>query len=198
MIKVGLTGGIGAGKSWIAKIFQNLGVPIYNADLRSKEILFNSEIVHTEIKNKIGENVFTNGIPDRKKLADIVFNDQEKLAILNSILHPKVKEDYEKWLVENATAPYTIKEAAILFETGIYKFSDKNILVTAPKSIRIERVKKRDNTSQEEIESRMNKQWDDEKKIPLADLVIVNDGKQAILSKILDFHERLINQLEEK
>jgi dephospho-CoA kinase len=192
MKKIGLTGGIGSGKSWIASVFEKLGVPVYNSDNASKEILFNSKEVHSDLLEYFGKEVFTNNIPDRKKIAALVFNNQEALQKLNNILHPRVGEHFENWLKLHSDKAYIIKEAAILFETGIYKKSDFNILVTAPLETRIERVMKRDNISREEVLGRISKQWSDKEKIKLADFVIENDGKKAVLIQVLDIHYQLI------
>jgi dephospho-CoA kinase len=190
MKKIGLTGGIGSGKSWIANVFEKLDVPIYNSDIASKEILFHSKEVHDDLLKYFGKELFTNNVPDRKKIADLVFNNQEALQQLNNILHPRVGEHFENWLKTHQNKAYIIKEAAILFETGIYKKSDFNILVIAPLEIRIERVMKRDNISREEVMNRISKQWSDDEKIKLADFVINNDGKKAILNQVLEIHHQ--------
>lgn len=170
---IGLTGGIGSGKSTIAAYFSSLGVPVYIADDEAKKILSTPQAVK-EIKKFFGDSVFTDGVPDRQKLAGIVFGSPERLQQLNEIIHPKVNEHFSGWVGNNSNTPFVIKEAAILFESGSYKNCDKIILVTAPAEVRIQRVMQRDNVSREQVLSRMASQWDDQKKAALSDYVIDN------------------------
>lgn len=170
---VGLTGGIGSGKTTIARYFESLGVPIYIADEEAKKILDRADVVK-EVSESFGKEVLTDGLPDRKKLAAVVFNSPDKLELLNSIIHPKVREGFKIWVAAHSSEPFVIKEAAILFESGSYKDCDKVILVTAPGEVRIARVKERDNVSREEVLRRMANQWKDNKKIPLSDYIIHN------------------------
>lgn len=185
MLKVGLTGGIGSGKTTVSKIFEVLDIPVYYSDERAKVLMSLHVEVIEQIKTALGKNSYKDNQPDRKYIASIVFNDREKLKQLNSIIHPAVEKDYNDWCVQNREAVYTIKEAAILFETGIYKKLHKTILVHAPKKLRISRVASRDNLSSSEIESRMNNQWPTDKIMPLADYCINNDDKSLILPQIL-------------
>ena len=170
---IGLTGGIGSGKSTIASYFSSLGVPVYIADDEAKKILYTPDAV-TEIKEAFGEDVFTDAMPDRQKIATLVFNNPDKLKTLNSIIHPKVKEHFLAWVQNNHNAPFVIKEAAILFESGSYKDCDKIILVTAPAEVRIMRVMQRDNITREKVVERMANQWEDGKKELLSDYIIHN------------------------
>lgn len=170
---IGLTGGIGSGKSTIASYFSSLGVPVYIADDEAKKILYTPDAV-TEIKEAFGEDVFTDAMPDRQKIATLVFNNPDKLKTLNSIIHPKVKEHFLAWVQNNHNAPFVIKEAAILFESGSYKDCDKIILVTAPAEVRIMRVMQRDNITREKVVERMANQWEDSKKELLSDYIIHN------------------------
>lgn len=172
---IGLTGGIGSGKSTIAKYIEQLGVPVYIADLEAKKIL-DSEAVTGKIIDVFGKDIVENGKIDRKKLSNIVFRQPEKLQILNSIIHPEVAVHFKNWVDKNQDASIVVKEAAILFESGSYKDCDKIILVTAPKEIRIQRVMKRDKLSRESIESRMANQWSEERKEALSDFIIVNEN----------------------
>ncbi|QYJ68047.1 dephospho-CoA kinase [Flavobacterium litorale] len=178
---IGLTGGIGSGKTTIANYFASLGVPVYIADEEAKKILYIPSVV-AAITTAFGTDVLTDGIPDRKKLAALVFNNPEKLQQLNTIIHPKVAEHFNSWLTSKNNHLFVIKEAAILFESGSYKNCDKIILVTAPKALRIQRVISRDGSTEEEVVKRMNNQWDDEKKRQMSDFVIDNivldDAKQ--------------------
>jgi dephospho-CoA kinase len=170
---IGLTGGIGSGKSTIAKHLEQMGIPVYIADLEAKKIL-DSEAVISKIIDVFGKDILENKKIDRKKLSNIVFQQPEKLQILNDIIHPEVAIHFKNWIAENQDASIVVKEAAILFESGSYKDCDKIILVTAPKEVRIQRVMKRDKLSRESIESRMANQWSEEKKEALSDFIIVN------------------------
>ena len=160
---IGLTGGIGSGKTTVAKIFKSLGVPIYIADLEAKKLM-ESKIVLEQIENKFGKSVFNGQILDRVALAKIVFDAPEKLKELNEIVHPAVAEDFKHWVAQHQNHHFVIKEAAILFETGGNKYCDKTILVTAPSEVRIKRVMQRDQADKSQIMKRMQNQWDDEKK----------------------------------
>lgn len=170
---IGLTGGIGSGKTTVARYFSKLGVPVYIADEEAKKILFSPGAIK-EINAAFGSDALTNGLPDKTKIAALVFNNREKLAELNAIIHPNVKEDFINWVSVQSNCKFVIKEAAILFESGSYKECDKIILVTAPIQVRIDRVLKRDNTTREKVLDRIKNQWDDDQKIPLSDFVISN------------------------
>lgn len=170
---IGLTGGIGSGKTTIANYFKSAGVPLYIADDEAKAILYTPKAIK-EVREAFGEDIMNDDLPDRGKLASLVFNNPEKLQMLNSIIHPKVLEHFRDWLAAHSSSKFIIREAAILFESGRYKDCDKIILVTAPKEIRIKRVMERDNTTREKVLERMNAQWDDEKKAALSDFIIIN------------------------
>jgi dephospho-CoA kinase len=191
---IGLTGGIGSGKTTIANYFQEMGVPVYIADNGAKNIMQSEDIVK-QIKTVFGEILFENNILNRAKLAEIVFNDKNKLEQLNAIVHPAVKKDFEVWLLQHKNSAYVIYEAAILFESGRYKECDVIITITAPEEVRIERVLKRDNTTREQVLSRMKMQWDDEKRISRSNFVINNDNlknaKEEVVKilKILDIKQ---------
>lgn len=192
MIKVGITGGIGSGKTTVAKVFKQLGVPVYHADFWAKEIMNTEPIVKQRLKEIFGENIYdSDGNADRKKISEIVFSNKKKLEELNSVIHPAVWLHGENWLKQHTQKPYILKEAAILFESGGSKNIDKIIMVYAPKEIRIERVMKRDHVSREEVEARMKNQWDDERKIVLSDFIIVNDGKSLVIPQVLEIHKKL-------
>jgi dephospho-CoA kinase len=175
---IGLTGGIGSGKTTIAKYFKSFGIPVYIADDEARKIMQSPEIINA-IKNTFGEDIFENGILNREKLAKIVFNDPEKLKKLNSIVHPAVKKHFELWLIENKTFPYIIYEAAILFESGRYKDCDIIVTVTAPIETRLQRVLERDKTTRELVLKKMEAQWSDEKRIAKSDFVIENIALDA-------------------
>lgn len=184
---IGLTGGIGSGKSTIAAFYESLGVPVYIADDEAKKILYTPDAT-AELVAAFGEGILTQGRPDKSRIASMVFNDDEKLQVLNRIIHPKVRQHFKDWVATNSDEPFIIKEAAILFESGSYKDCDEIILVTAPKEIRISRVMERDKVTREQVLERMAVQWDDEKKTDLSDYIIVNvdlDNAKAEAVKIL-------------
>ncbi len=187
---IGITGGIGSGKSTIAKVFISMGFPVYNSDVRAKELINSDEDVINSIKQEFGSNIYSSKGLDRKKMASIVFTDSDKLQKLNNIVHPAVGKDFENWCsTKNST--FVLKEAAILFETGIYKNLDKTILVTCPKEERINRVMKRDSATKEAIEARMNNQWSEEKKKELADYIIDNSGEEMVIPQVISLIKTL-------
>ncbi|MGB0882198.1 MAG: dephospho-CoA kinase [Vicingaceae bacterium] len=188
---VGLTGGIGSGKTTVAKVFKTLGVPIFNSDVVAKNIINNNKDVVTAIKAEFG-NIYKNEILDNSKMANIVFNDKSALKKLNSIIHPKVAVQFKSWIEEHQNEPIIIKEAAILIESEAYKTMDKIILVTAPEDIRIKRVIKRDNSSQEKVQRRIFAQLSDEAKKEYANYIINNDDKELVIPQILKVYEALI------
>lgn len=181
---IGLTGGIGSGKTTIANFFKEMGVPVYIADDEAKKVMQSESIVN-EIKTTFGEKLFENDILNRAKLAEIVFNNAADLAKLNAIVHPAVKRDFEFWLLEQKKYQYVVYEAAILFESGRYKECDVIVTVTAPEEIRIERVLKRDNTTREQVLSRMKMQWNDEKRISLSNFVINNSNLKIAKEEVV-------------
>lgn len=181
---IGLTGGIGSGKSTIAGFFTEMGIPVYIADDRAKKVMQSENIVQ-QIKATFGNTLFENEILNRAKLAEIVFNNTNKLAALNAIVHPAVKEDFKLWLQEHKNYQYVVYEAAILFESGRYKDFDVIITVTAPEETRIERVIKRDNTTREQVLSRMKMQWNDEKRISLSNFVINNSNLKIAREEVV-------------
>ena len=189
---VGLTGGIGSGKSVILEVFSSYGVPCYQADNRAKELMQKSPELIRQIKVLFGVDIYQDKKLNRSNLADIVFGDKKKLKSLNALVHPLVNKDFQFFLNQQNTA-YVIKEAAILFETGVAKDCDETILVTAPEKLRIQRVMKRDKINAEHIKSRMNHQWSDEKKIPLAKYVINNIDWDKTFKKIEEIHKKIID-----
>lgn len=191
MLKVGITGGIGAGKSIICKLFFLLGIKVYNADYFAKYLMQNDKKLIQSIKEIFGKDAYINDKLNRKKLAEIVFEDADKLSKLNQLVHPAVAKHSVIWMAQQ-TGPYVLKEAALLFETGSYKQLDYTILVTAPQNVRVERVMKRDNTNADSINNRMNKQLPDNEKLTLADFVIINDDKTPVIPQVNKLHQQLI------
>ena len=191
-LHIGLTGGIGSGKSTVAKVFETLGIPVYYADDRSKSILQNNPSVKEKIVKEWGESVLdTKGSIDKKALAGLVFSQSEELKKLNAILHPLVALDYQFWLSQQLDVPYIIKEAAILIESGSYKNCDKIIMVVAPEDIAISRVMARDAVSAEQVKQRIANQMPVEEKIKFAHFIIHNDNQQMLIPQVRDIHHKL-------
>ena len=188
---IGLTGGIGSGKTKILNVFKAKGIPCYESDLESKKLIESNLFLISEIKKIFGSDIYLNTKLDREKVADIVFNSPEKLRQLNALVHPAVAADFNKFVIRKKSY-YVIKEAAILFETGGYKKCNTTILVTSPMETRISRVMKRDNISREKLLMRINNQWEDKLKIPLADFVINNTNWVNTLIEIEAIHKNLI------
>jgi dephospho-CoA kinase len=192
MLKIGITGGIGTGKTTVCKVFEMLGVPVFYADVAAKLVMRSDVILKEGIIRIFGKDSYTSGGElDRKYLADIVFNDNKKIEQLNSLVHPAVFRAFDTWLaVQKST--YVLKEAALLFETGSYKSCNYTLLVTAPKELRIKRVIQRDAVSEEQVLSRMSKQLSDEEKAKLADFIITNDEVHLLIPQIIKLHQHFI------
>ncbi len=195
MIKVGLTGGIGSGKSLVSQVFIRLGIPVFNADFEAKEILNKDPEVIQQIKNYFGDIYASKGV-DRAKLATIIFNDQEALKTINSIIHPKVHQYFYTWIKQQQSAKYVIEEAAILFESNAHKEMDFTINVHADELIRMDRVKKRDHVSGDDVKRRMKNQLSDKERMNLADFTIYNSGKEMVLPQILQIHHKILNTIK--
>ena len=192
MIKIGITGGIGSGKTTVCKIFELLDIPVYYADDEAKHLLDSDNKVKLSIVNTFGNEVLNDkGKIDKKKLASFVFNNKEKLEKLNSIVHPAVRAHFENWLKQYSSQKYILKEAAILFESGVYKLVDKVITVTAPLELKINRTMQRDKITREQVELRISNQISDEEKIERSQFVIHNDEQQLLIPQILHIHDQL-------
>jgi len=192
MLKVGVTGGIGSGKSTVCMIFETLGIPVYDADTRAKQLMNTDPELKTALKGYFGDGIFNDETLDRRQLADIIFNDPKALEMVNSWVHPAVASDFEHWCIQQ-TSPYVIEEAAIIFESGMAQRFDKVILVTAPERLRIERVCDRDQITPEFVRKRMDNQWSEEKKIALADYIINNDNEYLLIPQVMEIHHAIIN-----
>jgi dephospho-CoA kinase len=187
---IGLTGGIGSGKTTISKIFEELGVPIYNSDLEAKKIMELPEVI-VLLKNSFGKDFFENNILNRAKLADLVFRNTEKLNVLNAIVHPFVKKDFLFWVKKHHNEKFVIKESAILFESKSNLDCDKIITVTAPLDLRMKRIAARDNLGFHEIVKRINNQISDEKKIENSDFIIENTDLEMTKTQVLKIYNTL-------
>ena len=184
MKKIGLTGGIGAGKTYVSKIFQKMGIPIFNADEQAKKCMVEDSSLKAAVQLAFGESMYLKGVLQKDTLANIVFNNTEALGKLNALVHPIVKQKFEDWCTQQSTS-IVIKEAAILFESDAHLGLDAVVCVSAPEKLRIERVQKRDESSVEQIQSRMSKQMPQAEKEELADFLIVNDQVQLLLPQVL-------------
>ncbi len=192
MLQIGITGGIGSGKTTVCKIVESLGFPVYYADERGRYITSHDPLVLQGIKDNFGPSVFVNGKLDRAALGAIVFKDNAKLDILNRLIHPAVKQDYQAWLKEQNSL-LVFSEIAILFEMGRYRDFDKIMLVTAPEEARIERVIKRSGLTEADIRVRINNQWTDDKKAELAHYQIDNSNEKELIPQVTE----LVNTLKE-
>ena len=190
MLKIGLTGGIGSGKTTVAQVFELLGVPVYYADAASRRLYHSDPELMQQIKANFGDDMYEGNQLNRAKMAAVVFSDPEKLELLNQLVHPPTIRDAEKWMKEQ-TARYVIKEAALLFESGSAAGLDYIIGVQAPVHLRIKRVMDRDGVSREEVQRRMNRQIDDNIKMRLCDFVIRNDEQELVIPQVLELDERL-------
>ena len=191
---VGLTGGIGSGKSTIAKEFATLGIAVFNSDEQAKVLIANNAQVRKRIMATFGEEAYQNGEYNRAYIAQIVFNNSEKLAILNGIVHPALAKYFKQW-AKKQTSPYVVKEAAILFESGSYKDCDYIITVTAPEEVRIARVKARDHCTEAQVRARMAQQWSDAQRIALSNAVIENVDLESAKEQVKRIHFQLCQSL---
>ena len=188
---IGVTGGIGSGKSTVCKIFKTLGVPVYNADSRARWLMNNDSVIVDSVTQTFGEESYQNGELNRAFLASTVFNNETKRQELNGIVHPRVALDFEQWISSHADKPYVVKEAALLIESGSYKTLDELVLITAPKAVRIERVAKRDSfRSASEIEAIIDKQMSEEEMRKYATCVIDNGGETLVIPEVIRLNER--------
>jgi len=192
MLKVGLTGGIGSGKSTVAKIFEVLGVPVYYADDAAKHIMNTDAELREKIISTFGAGSYVNNELNRPYIASIVFENTEKLALLNSLTHPATIRDAERWMRQQ-TSPYVIKEAALIFESGSAENLDYVIGVFSPLPLRIKRIMERDNVTRDEVMKRMSRQIDEDIKMRLCDKVIVNDEQQLVITQVLALHQQLLS-----
>ncbi|HWD87594.1 MAG TPA: dephospho-CoA kinase [Mucilaginibacter sp.] len=193
MLKVGITGNIGGGKTTVSKVFEVLGVPVFYADDAAKKVMTEDETLISGLKKAFGEAAyFEDGSLNRKHIAGIVFNDEKELAKLNALVHPAVFRAFDSWTARIKDVPYVMKEAALLFESSSYQMCDKTIMVAAPLELRIKRVMQRDGFSREEILARDARQFTEEKKIALADYVIKNDDTELLIPQVLNLHNKFI------
>jgi dephospho-CoA kinase len=193
MLRVGITGGIGSGKSTVCRIFEQLGVPVFYADRETKWLYNNNTTLRSAVIAAFGETVYSGTALNKPLLAQMVFEDAEKLRLLNSIVHPFVFELYEQWCQEHANAAYTLKEAAIMFESGSYKQVHKVIGVSAPLELRIQRVANRDGVEPKMVLARIKNQLEDEELKSRCDYIIINDGEHSLIEQVTALHLKFLS-----
>ena len=198
MLKIGITGGIGSGKTTVCKVFETLGIPVFYADTVAKQIMVSDRILVKGVKDAFGRESYTaEGILNNKHIAGIVFNNTEQLARLNELVHPAVFRAFDNWVKQiPATIPYILKEAALLFESGSYKMCDQNMLVIASEQSRLKRVMERDGVTAEQVKARMDKQLPDAEKIQLADHIIYNNETDSLIIQVTRLHQLFLNTPE--
>lgn len=194
MIKLGITGGIGSGKTVVSNIFRVLDIPVFDADIEAKNLNNSSPVIREKLSRYFGEDLYVNDELNKKKFAELIFSNPENTQLANSIIHPELAKEYIKWNQKYIHLPFTVIDAALLFESGFQKFVDKVIVVHAPKNLRLERAAFRDKTTLKHIEARMSKQMPEEEKMRLADFVIYNDNKHSLLLQAA----KILKKLSEK
>ncbi|MEO6849713.1 MAG: dephospho-CoA kinase [Mucilaginibacter sp.] len=194
MLKIGITGNIGSGKTTVSKIFEVLDIPVFYADDAAKIVMVTDPILIDGLISAFGkDSYFEDGSLNRKHIAGIVFNDEAQLAKLNALVHPAVFRAFDAWVAQIGDVPYVLKEAALLFESSSYKMCDHTIMVTAPLELRIARVMQRDGLTREEIISRDARQFPEEKKVKLADYIIPNDDTELLIPQVMKLHEQFLS-----
>ncbi|MCW3122566.1 MAG: dephospho-CoA kinase [Flavipsychrobacter sp.] len=193
MLKVGITGGIGSGKSIVCQVFTTLGIPVFNADDAARYLMENDAALISQISELLGDDVYTDGKLNRSRVSELIFQERNKLQALNSLVHPATIRYGKRWM-DSQDAPYSIKEAAIFFESGSNKDMDMMVGIFAPKEVRLQRAMKRGESSQGQVLAIMNKQMDEEEKMKLCDHVITNDDKKAIIPQVLQLHQLLLSR----
>lgn len=189
MLKVGITGGMGSGKTTVCKVFEILGIPVFYADIVAKSIMHTDTVLKNDIVTAFGESSYSSqGELNRQYISSLVFKNEKELEKLNALVHPAVFRAFESWTAIQK-APYVIKEAALLFESEAHKMCEQSVLVTSPKSFRIERIQARDGLSLDEINLRMERQFSDEEKVKLADHVLINDERHLLIPQIMGLHQ---------
>lgn len=194
MLKVGITGGMGSGKSTVCKVFEILGIPVFYADNVAKLIMHTDVLLKQDIIKTFGEKSYSDkGELNRKYISAIVFNNELELKKLNAMVHPAVFRAFDVWVSDQKTVPYVLKEAALLFESDLYKMCDQSVLVKSPKKTKIQRIMNRDNITAEQIKLRMNRQFSDEQTEKLADHILLNDEHHLLIPQILSLHQHFLS-----
>lgn len=193
MYQLGVTGGIGSGKTLVCSILEKLGIPVYYADREARRLMESEGVLREKLTVSFGEAIFRGGKLNREALARRVFADASQLAELNALVHPAVREDYVDWVARQQGVPYVVEEAAILFESGADRFLDGTVLVYAPESLRIRRVMERDGVDEAHVVQRMGHQMDEDEKRKRADRMILNDGTRLLLPQVIELHHWVLN-----
>ncbi|MGE4289068.1 MAG: dephospho-CoA kinase [Salinivirgaceae bacterium] len=194
MIIVGLTGGIGSGKTFIAQKFHSLGIPIYNSDTRARELMLSDKELIENLKQLFGSGVYRDQKLNKTFIAEQIFKNKQLLQKMNQLVHPKVQNDFEHWCSQHTTAPFVIKEAAILIESGAYKQCNYIIVILAPKTLRMERVMNRDNMSHEQFVNILNNQLNDKERLEFANFTIRNDGTEDLDQKVHELYQQIVSK----
>jgi dephospho-CoA kinase len=193
MLKIGITGGIGSGKTTVCRIFEVLGIPVFYADDAAKSIMHTDDLLREQIIEGFGKESYSAaGELNRQYISSVVFNNDDELKKLNALVHPAVFRAFDIWVAQQENAPYVIKEAALLFESDSYKMCDRSVLVKSPEGIRIKRIMARDGATEENVRLRMNKQFTDEQKEKLADHILLNDEQTLLIPQVIALHEQFL------
>ncbi|ALL07751.1 dephospho-CoA kinase [Pedobacter sp. PACM 27299] len=195
MLKIGITGGIGSGKTTVCRVFETLGIPVFYADTVAKQIMVTDPILIQGVKDTFGVESYTpEGVLNNKHIAGIVFNQAAELEKLNQLVHPAVFRAFETWATQiSSNVPYILKEAALLFESGSYQLCDLNVLVVAPLATRLQRVMQRDGVTEEQVRARMDKQLSDEEKATMADMLVHNNETDSLITQVMALHHQFLN-----
>jgi dephospho-CoA kinase len=196
MLRIGVTGGIGSGKTTVCRLFEGRGVPVYYADAEAKRLMTDDAELRQRIERRYGEDLYADGWLNRRRLASIIFNDKKELTRVNGWVHPAVAKDFERWSLSQ-TAPYVLEESAIIFECGMEGRFDGVVLVTAPEAVRISRVCLRDGVAPEAVRARLSNQWQEDRKRLLADYVIDNDHEEELPMHVEVVHQALLLRCSE-
>ena len=193
MLKIGLTGGMGSGKTTVCRMFEVLGIPVFYADETAKSLMKTDLLLKQNIIKGFGVDSYSDkGELNRKYISSLVFSNKQELDKLNAMVHPAVFRAFDSWVLKQTASPYVIKEAALLFESNSHKMCDQSVLIKSPEALRIQRIIKRDVTTQEEAKLRMIRQFSDERKEEMADHVILNDEQNLIIPQVLDLHQQFL------
>ncbi len=193
-LQVGITGGIGSGKSLVCRIFEALGAPVYDADSRARSMMKKDPALVTQITREFGPSAYHNGELNRALISQLTFGNPDRLKRLNELVHPRVADDYAHWAAGQFQHPYVLKEAALLYESGSYRSVDKMIVVSAPEELRIKRTLARDpHRTQADLQKIMNSQWPETEKVKRADFVIYNDEQHLVIPQVLKLHKIFLN-----
>jgi dephospho-CoA kinase len=190
MKRIGLSGGIGSGKSYVAEILEKMGFPVYYSDARAKALTDTHPHIKSELIKRFGSTIYEDGVLNRKALASLIFDSEANRLFVNNLIHPIVRADFDAWCAKQ-DSPLVFNEAAILFETGAYRQFDATVLVIAPFETRIQRIMQRDHCTREQAEARIKSQWSDEQKTPLANAIVSNNGHEAVLIQVENLIETL-------